>query len=52
MAAYDPYDEEGDYYYTLPSSEGDRFAAGSGNAVAFDESTANGIRFPIATPEL
>ena len=51
MAAYDPYDEEGDYYYTLPSSDGDRFAAGSGSAVAFDEPTANGIRFPIATPQ-
>ncbi len=42
---YDPYDEE-DYY----NSGGERFSPGSETAVAFDEPSAGGVRYPIATP--
>jgi len=48
-----PEDDQTDYqdYYTTPASPGDALSSESGRAVAFDDPAANGIRYPMATPQ-
>ncbi len=48
----DGVDEQGDPYYTLPDNPDDKLAAGSRGSVAFSEPDQNGLRYPVATPEL
>ena len=47
---YDPYDEEDYYTLSNPALAGDRFAPYSEGAVAFDQPSEQGVRYPIATP--
>jgi hypothetical protein len=58
MPAYDPYEEYDTYAqpgwtpdrYSYNTNRTEGLAPGYGNAVAFDEPNAEGLRYPIATP--
>lgn len=48
---YDPYAEDEDYYTLAnPAFAGDRFSPYSEGAIAFDEPSRGGVRYPVAAP--